>query len=399
MTPTTAPRSPFEQELIDAARALIPMLKAGAAAAEREGRIAAEAVQRMQDAGLFRILQPRRHGGLELNPGVFYEVQMALAEGDMSAAWIFGVIGVHNWQLALFDARAQHEVWGDDPHTRISSAYIPVGRVQHVEGGFRLSGRWSYSSGCEHCRWIFLGAMAPPPPGCAGEAEYRTFLLPQGDYRIERNWEVMGLRGTGSHDIVVNDVFVPGYRTHRTRDDSHAARPGLAVNTSPLYTLPFAQVFVRAVSSSCIGALQGALNDFLQVGSGNVSRNFLGRTAEDPNAQAAVADTLETLDYLKLALFRNVDHMLTCAARGEAAPLEDRLLYRYQSARVADLCAQQVSRLFQSCGAAGVYLDRPLVRRFLDLHTARSHVANHAAPLGRNLGGYRMGLDNRDPTV
>ena len=134
----------------------------------------------------------------------------------MSTAWVYGVVGVHNWQLALFDERAQQDV-GDDPATLIASTYMPVGRVTPVDGGFRLSGHWKFSSGSELCEWVFLGALVPP--AVAGQPpEYRTFLLPKADYRIQQDWDVLGLRATGSHDIVVDDVFVPAYRTHKAID-------------------------------------------------------------------------------------------------------------------------------------------------------------------------------------
>ena len=132
---------------------------------------------------------------------------------------------------------------------------MPVGKVKRVEGGFRLSGHWSFSSGSEHCDWAFLGAMVPPEK--AGEApDYRTFLVPRGEYRIESNWDVSGLEGTGSNDIIVEDAFVPEYRTHRSMDGFNCSSPGNAVNTNPLFRLPFGQIFVRAVCSSSIGALQ-----------------------------------------------------------------------------------------------------------------------------------------------
>src|SRR5262249_21663401 len=157
-----------------------------------------------------------------------------------------------------------------------------------------------------------------------GESDphYRTFLLPKSDYTIVRNWDTLGLRATGSHDIVVDNVFVPEYRTHKTRDDSPAARPGQAVNKSPLYTLPFAQVFVRAVSSSCLGGLNGAIKLFRASAEKQVSRNFLGATAKDPTAQLVVAEAMSAADQMKLALERNFDDMLAHAEDGGAAPLE-----------------------------------------------------------------------------
>ncbi|HEV8313694.1 MAG TPA: acyl-CoA dehydrogenase family protein, partial [Burkholderiaceae bacterium] len=224
--------TPEAIEVIESARAMAPRLAARAEAAERDGRVPAETIREMQAAGLFRVLQPRRWGGLELDPRVFFRVQMALAEGCMSTAWIYGVMGVHNWELPLFAERAQHEVWGKDSATLIASTYMPVGRAERVEGGWRFSGRWGFSSGIDHCEWAFLGALLPK---AGGGFEHNTFLLPRSDYRVEPNWDVLGLRATGSHDIVVEGAFVPEHRVNATNDHSDAGCPGRQLNAGWLY--------------------------------------------------------------------------------------------------------------------------------------------------------------------
>jgi len=384
--------------LIERARALVPKLIERGREADRAVRIPDETIAEMKAAGLFRVMQPHRYGGYEMSPRVFYEAQLALAEGCMSTAWVYGVLGVHPWQMALFDVRAQDEVWSKDDSTIIASTYMPVGKVESVNGGFRLSGRWSFSSGCEHAEWIFLGGMVPPRAG-ETEPHYRTFLVPKSDYKIIRNWDVIGLKATGSHDIVTDNAFVPEHRTHRTRDDSREARPGLAVNSAPLYTLPFAQVFVRAVSTSCLGGLQGALNAFRASASRQVSRNFLGRTALDPTAQSVAAETASMIDLMKLALLRNFDNMMAHAEQSGQAPVGDRLLYRFQSAQVVDVCAEYASKLLKSCGGSGIYESHPLTRYFLDIHAGRAHVANNQGPVARNFGGVLLGEPNMDPTV
>ena len=389
---------PSEYDLVQRARAMVPRLLERAEQAERDGKVPDETVGEMLEAGFFRVLQPKRYGGYEMSPATFYKVQMTLAEGCMSTAWIYGVLGVHPWQMALFDERAQDDVWGSDTSTLVGSTYMPVGKVTPAEKGFRLSGRWSFSSGCEHVEWIFLGGMVPPSDE-GGAPEYRTFLLPKSDYEIVRNWNTFGLKGTGSHDIVVEDVFVPEYRTHRTRDDSVAARPGLAINDAPLYLLPFAQVFVRAVSSSCIGGLQGALNAFRASAAVQVSRNFLGATANDPSAQLVASEAASAVDQLKTTLFRNFEALMSAAQKGESAPIEDRLLYRFQSSQAPEICAHHVSRLLKACGGSGLYQSHPVVRYFLDIHAGRAHVANYADPVGRNFGGVLCGLENKDTTV
>ncbi|MGF6695386.1 alkylation response protein AidB-like acyl-CoA dehydrogenase, partial [Metapseudomonas resinovorans] len=238
----------IRQRLKQRARELVPVLRERAPLAAKNGLLPEETIRDFQEAGFFRILQPARWEGYELEPGDFFEVQMTLAEGCMSSAWVLGVVAIHNWQLALFDDRAAQEVWGQDSTVLISSSYMPVGKVTRVDGGFRLSGRWGFSSGSQHCQWAFLGAMVPPEKD--GEApDYRTFLVPRHDYSILDNWDVMGLEATGSHDVRVEDVFVPEYRTHRALDGFLQNSPGNAVNTAPLFRLPFGQIFVRAVSS------------------------------------------------------------------------------------------------------------------------------------------------------
>ncbi|MBV1918986.1 MAG: flavin-dependent monooxygenase, partial [Sphingomonadaceae bacterium] len=207
-----------------------------------------------------------------MHPAVLYEVQMVLGEACMSTAWIYGLLTVHEFQLALFDDQAQSEVWGENPDALISSTYQPVGKVERVDKGFRLSGHWRFSSGAQHCDWIFLGSIAPPDEP-DGQPDLRTFLLPRSDYRtIEGSWDVFGLRGTGSVDIVVEDAFIPEYRTHSmTAGFEIDGQKGLEVNTAPLYRLPWGQLFARVVSSAQIGSLQGAYDAFLEIARSRVS--------------------------------------------------------------------------------------------------------------------------------
>jgi 3-hydroxy-9,10-secoandrosta-1,3,5(10)-triene-9,17-dione monooxygenase len=390
--------SPEAKEVIASARALAPRLAARAAAAEQAGVVARESVADMQAAGLLRVLQPRRWGGLELDPRVFYEVQMALAAGCMSSAWIYGVIGVHNWQLALFAEQAQREVWQADSATLIASTYMPVGKAEKVPGGWRLSGRWSFSSGVDHCEWIFLGGLLPKRDGSAG-LEHTTFLLPKSDWRIQRNWDVMGLRATGSHDIVVEDAFVPEHRTQRTNDASDAGCPGRAHNPGWLYRIPFIQVFQRAVSSACIGALEGAIAEFRRHAAAHVGKHGT-KTAEDANAQQAVAEAMMAADQLRLVLLRNFAAIVAHARQGgRVMEVEQRLLQRAQSALVPKLCAQQVNDLLRAQAATGCYRGNPIERFFRDIHQARGHYANNSDAYARAHGAVMLGLPNADPFV
>jgi 3-hydroxy-9,10-secoandrosta-1,3,5(10)-triene-9,17-dione monooxygenase len=386
--------SPSREELVARARAMIPVLKARADITEAGRRIPDETIADLHEAGFFRILQPRRWGGYEMDPQAFFDVQMALAEGCMSTGWMFGVVGGHPYELALFADAAQQEVWGEDSATLVSSSYQPVGRVERAEGGFYLSGRWGFSSGCEHCQWVLLGALAPPET--EGRApDMRTFLVPRRDYTIEDTWHTFGLKGTGSQDIVVERVFVPEHRTHRAVDGFLCQNPGQAANDGPLYTLPWAQVFVRLVSTASIGAARGAVQAAVEIARARVSTNTGKASKSDPVLLNAIATAYAALDEMQTVLDRNFDDMMRLACIGEPIPMEKRSLYRFQSASVVRRCAALVDDMMPLLGGRAIYLSSPIVRYWLDLNAARAHVANDPNNFGPDLA---QGLMGEPPT-
>lgn len=383
---------PTEDEMRARARALVPLLREKSDEGERLRRVPDTVMAAMKDAGLFRILQPKRWGGYEMHPNVYYDVLMTLGEGDMSAAWCYGVIGCHPWQMALFDDRAQAEVWGEDTSTLISSTYMIQGDARPVEGGYIFNGRWRFSSGCEHCGWIFLGGEVGRG---SGNMDMRTFLLPRADYEIVDTWDTLGLRGTGSHDIVVKDAFVPEHRTHLFMDGVMCNSPGNAVNTHGLYRMPFPQVFIRAVSTSSIGGLQAMLDAFVNYAAKRTTVTG-ARTAEDGTAQLLCAETASAIDEMKLVLHRNIDVMYDIACAGGYTEMSDRFKFRYQSAEVPERCANLAQRLFKAGGGAAVFSTLPFARILADLHTGRAHAANQADSIGRNWGAVMLGLENTD---
>lgn len=371
----TAPGTPPAAELVERARAMIPTLKSRAAQATAERRVPAETIAEMQAAGFFRILQPRRWGGYEMEPNVFFEVQKLLAEGCMSTGWVYGVVGGHPYELALFPDQAQVDVWASDTSVLVSSSYQPVGKVERADGGFYLSGRWGFSSGSDHCQWVLLGAMIPPltegdPP------DMRTFLVPRADYRIEDAWHVFGLQGTGSQDIVVERAFVPEHRTHRSVDGFLCKNPGQAENTAPLFRLPWAQVFVRLVSTAALGGAKAAVNGAVEIMQSRVSSNTGKASKTDPLVIGAIARAHAQIDEMEAVLRRNMDEMMACAVAGQDVPMEKRTLYRYQSASVVRRCADLVDDLLPLLGGRAIYMSSPIVQPWLDLNAARAHVAN-----------------------
>ncbi len=223
---------------------------------QRQNRqMSKEVVEALKECGFYKMLLPKKWGGTEHKPQEFFAEQMRIAEADMSTAWASGIIAVHAFQIALMSEQAQEEVYASGPNTLASSSYNPVGaKAEMCEGGFMLSGRWGWSSGSEHCTWALLGGVIP------GDG-YRTFLVPRTQYVIEDTWNVMGLQGTGSNDVVIAEpIFVPEHRTHRQMDGFNCVHN----QESAMYDLSWAQTFVRVVNTAAIGALKKAVKVFVE---------------------------------------------------------------------------------------------------------------------------------------
>jgi 3-hydroxy-9,10-secoandrosta-1,3,5(10)-triene-9,17-dione monooxygenase len=375
---------------------MIPALAARSLDGRRARRIPDETIADMQRAGFFRVLQPKRWGGYEMDLNTFYEIQLALAEGDMSTGWIYGVSGVHPWFMALLDDRAAKDVWGKDSSTLICSSLMPAGKAVPVDGGFRLSGRWKYASCCDHCDWALLGAMVAADGG--GPPAGRVFLLPRTSYQSVDTWQVSGLQGTGSWDVIVDDVLVPAYRTQAMLDNFLLKGPGQAVNTSSLYRLPFGQIFVRGISTSALGALQGMLNALMDYGKTRVTRAG-GRSAENPFVQLLCAETAAAIDEMKMILHRNFRDLHAYAQRGETPPLALRLQYKFQSTAVTERSTLLAARIFKATGAAGLSEELPFGGILADLTAGRQHISNQYEYVGSSWGGVMFGLENKDLMV
>ena len=391
--------APSADELVARARAMIPVLKSRARRCVRDRNVPAETIAEIQEAGFFRILQPKRYGGYEMHPNVFFEVQKALAEGCMSTGWMYGVIGCHPYEMALFHDEAQAEVWGEDPSMLVSSTYQPVGKVTHVEGGFRLSGRWGFSTGSTHSGWVLLGAFCPPKDD-GTPMEMRTFLLPRSDYSIDEDaWHTFGLQGTGSHDIIVDDVFVPDYRTHKSSDGFLCKNPGQEVNDGPLYRLPWAQVFVRSVSTAAFGGAQAAINAGLAIMQDRISTNTGKASKADPMLHAAIMAAIAEKSEMETALRLTMDELLGYAERGEAIPMEKRTYFAYQSSTVVRRLADLVDDIVKQLGGRAIYMTSEILQPWLDLHAGRAHVANDPSNRTSEAVSVMLGADPLNPFV
>src|SRR5438477_5881791 len=357
-------------------RALLPSLRERAVPAERLRRLPDETFADFQEAGLFRCLQPKRYGGYELDPATLYQAVIEVGTVCGSTGWILGVIGIHNWHLALFAPQAQDDVWGKDTSVQVSTSLAPTGTVTRVDGGFRLQGRWSFSSGCDFCHWAALGGIVPPLEAGA-PPDVRTFLVPRSDYTIDDTWYAVGLCGTGSKDVVVDDAFVPEYRTHSYRDAFYLTNPGAVVNDGPLYRLPFGIVFPNCIAAPAIGVALGALNVFREQTKTRVSARDQSRVAEDPFVQFRLAEASAEVDGARDRVLANFAEMMRRARAGEEIPLADRARYRWDAAKGLDWSMRAVDRLLDASGGRGIFLSNPIQRAWRDVHAMRAHAGNN----------------------
>ena len=383
------------EEYLARVRALLPLVRERAQRAEALRRLPDETFKEFQEAGLFRCLQPKRYGGYELDPGTFYRGAMEVGSVCGSSGWILAVLGVHNWHLALFPPQAQEDVWGEDITTLVSTGLSPTGVVERVDGGFRLRGRWSYSSGCDFCTWAVVAGVVPrtresDPP------DVRTFLVPRRDYTIDDTGHVMGLGGTGSKDVVVAGAFVPEYRTHSYRDAFHLRNPGAAINDGPSYRLPFALVFANALASAAVGVASGAVATFREQSRTRVNVRDNTRAAEDPFVHLRLAEAAAEVDGARERILANFAEMMRLASVAREIPLTDRARYRWDAAKAVDWSVRAVDRMFEASGGRGIFLDNPIQRAWRDVHAMRAHVANNPEKIASVFGRSEFGLPPAD---
>lgn len=369
---------------------LLPAFRERADETERLRVVPEASVKELQETGFFRTLQPARYGGHEGDPIDFFTAVRDLAGACGSTAWIASVLGVHPWQLALFADEAQQAVWGTDPDTLVSSSYAPTGKATVTDGGYLLSGRWSFSSGCDHADWVLLGGLVLNESGQV--VDFKTFLIPRAQYQIKDVWNVVGLSGTGSNDIVVAETFVPEAFTLSMSDTGRCTGPGQAVNDAELYRLPFHSLFTTTISTPIIGMAYGVYAEHVELQRTRVRAAYAGERASlDPFAAVRVARAGSEIDAAWALTMQNIRDEQAHVSRGERVPLGLRLKVRRDQVLGSQRAIDAIDSLFEASGGRALAQGTYLQRAWRDAHAGRVHAANDVERALQMYGAHEFG--------
>lgn len=375
-----------------AARALIPVLRDRAARTEELRRLPPETERDLHDAGLFRILQPKRVGGAELDYVALVDCAELLARGDASPAWNLANLASHHWMLGMFDKRAQDMVWDKDVNALIASSFIfPAGRARRVEGGYRLRGSWPFSSGVASCEWNMLASVVSPEDEADG-IEYRIFLIHKNDYKILDTWDAAGLRGTGSNDVEVRDAFVAEPMTVAVSDLAGGPTPGSTVNPNPLYALAVFSLFPYVLSGVALGNAQACLDDYVDLARHRASTYNRTKLGDLQTTQIKIAEASAKIDAARMIMRQNCIQAMADAKLGQIPDMATKTRLRRDGAFSVNLCTEAVSLLFSASGARALFTTGALQRQFRDAHAINSHFAFNFDAAGTNYGRVALGL-------
>jgi 3-hydroxy-9,10-secoandrosta-1,3,5(10)-triene-9,17-dione monooxygenase len=384
--------------VIARAKALIPQLRDRAARTEELRRLPPETERDLHDTGLFRIVQPKRVGGSELDYVALVDCADALGQADASVAWNFANLASHHWMLGMFDKRAQDLVWKNADALVASSFIFPAGRAREVDGGYVLRGSWPFSSGVDSCEWNMLASVVSSDDEADG-IEYRIFLVNKSDYKINDTWNATGLRGTGSNDVEVNDAFVAEPMTLAVSDLAGGPTPGSAVNPNALYALPVFSLFPYVLSGVALGNAQACLDDYVEVARHRASTYNRAKLADLQSTQIKIAEASAKIDAARLIMRSTCIVAMADARHSHVPDTAAKTRLRRDGAYSVNLCTEAVSLLFSASGARGLFTIGALQRQFRDAHAINSHLAFNFDAAGTNYGRVALGLPSENLTL
>ncbi len=384
-------------QLIQRAIDMRPMIAAQADETERNRQVAQEIIDHVRNGDFFRIYLPKKFGGLEFDSATATRISLEWSSADVSTGWVCGLGIVHQWLVAQFPADTHEEVWGDNPSPMICGSYAPAGEMKEVEGGYSLTGEYHFSSGVDVSNWAILGVFFPPREDGALPIPGFT-IVPKSDFEIDDNWHVMGLTGTGSKTVVCQDLFIPAHRRVTFSELVSGNSPGYQDLQNNLYRYPILSLVAYAISTPAVGALNGAIDVFLDSMNGRKTRGAVvlgGSKVRDFQAvQMRVGRAVANLKAAKAMLFSQIEESRSAVMdRGEILDVGGRLDNRLTQAKTVELAVDGLDELFGAVGGHGIHTSQHVQRAWRDAHAIAHHISFNWDALSSMYGQHLLGVE------
>jgi 3-hydroxy-9,10-secoandrosta-1,3,5(10)-triene-9,17-dione monooxygenase len=383
------------EEAMRRARDCVPLLKSRAQKCEDARVLLPENEKLLHETGLFRYHQPRRFGGMELPFVAVVDIVSELARGCPSTAWNVGNLGCHHWILGYYEPETQHEVWDENPDVLIASSIaLAAGRGKAVEGGYVVSGHWPFSSGVDNSDWNMLAVTVYGDDGKT-PLDWRLCLVPKTDYRIIDTWYAMGMVGTGSKDIEVQEVFVPERRAlELARCRGGLEHPGARINNGDLFKVPIVASAGHPLSATALGAAEGAFESVVNSFKTRIGTYTGAKIADFQAVQIKLAEARVLIDCA-----RHLMRQSAIVFQNGTPDLETKLRLRAQNAFAVRQSRQAVETLWSCYGANGIYTRDPLQRYLRDLQAINQHFSFSFDVAGAAYGTLTLGGRYANPTM
>ncbi len=361
----------LRKALVERANALRPLLEANAAQTEADRRVPEENISAIREAGLFRIMVPKRFGGLETDIRTKMEVSAALAKGCGSTAWVTTLLNVCSFFVGQTSAECQEEVWGKNPEARVAGVFAPLATTRRVDGGLIVTGKWPWSSGCLHADWALVGI---PVVNEAGEpVDQGMAVIPMAECTIEETWFTAGMKGTGSNTICATEVFVPDHRILSVGQSLNGVT-GTPYKEEVLYRSAMIPVAALILVGPVMGLVQRALEFVIEKSTKrSISYTFYTKQTESPSFQLAIADAAILIDTVWLHCLRAADDIYRAAEQNRFPSYTERARIRMDTGYAAERAREAMDILLSAHGASSFAEASPLQRLWRDLETCTRH--------------------------
>ena len=383
-------------ELLIRARELVPTLKERAAETEKLRQLPEETMADLHRLGLLKYYQPKKFGGYEMDWGAHAAIATELAKGCVSTAWVQCVVGSHTWMAARFGKLAQEEMFADED-VLIATAFAGGRNVslERVEGGYKLSGEWSFASGLSHSQWAIVGTQAET--ATRDEYEMTLFALPKGEFECVDNWYVVGLRGSGSMNIKIVDTFIPEHRSINM--STFDTGVNASEHDSYIYKTFMAEYFFSVPLGPIVGTAIGAMETYLEITKKRFGNMFGERVAEQIPVQTRIAESSAEIAAAKLLHERAFKILHARGSTGGRVTKDELVRLKRDCVFIGKLCSSAVERLVKMMGAAGLSDTNPVQRFARDMRGLTAHQSQQweigMTPMGR----WALGMDTDNEII